>query len=189
MRRSVLVSIVALLALSAGPPGAGAQRYEDAIWFEAGNGTNCVMPQPNEVVTATLLMSYLEYAAAGIQSVAFSFERTFGAFKLSQTNLLGGPDFGDVEVDGWTVTAGDGCVEPQFGIIYIAQVKYLYLGTPGVIELKAHPVDGAVFQDCGGVSREWGDSSYYGTFMGVGVTLPHSGCNSVPAVEAAYARG
>ena len=85
----------------------------------------------------------------GMLGTAFKFDRTFSGFKLTQTNLLPGLDFGDVESDGWALTAGAECQFPDGnGYLVAATCQYMYLGAPGTITIIDHPVDGASVADC-----------------------------------------
>jgi len=86
---------------------------------------------------------------AGTRGVGVLFDRTFGGIKTGQTNLLGGLDMGDVEVDGWSCVAGADCVYPdENGIVTVGYVSYLYTGAPGGIAILEHPVSGTEVLDC-----------------------------------------
>jgi hypothetical protein len=88
-------------------------------------------------------------SCGGTRGTAFLLERTFQGFKLSQQALLGGLDFGDAEVDGWTIAAGTDCVMPdENGIVCVGVITYLYLGVPGTLDLLPHPGTGREVLDC-----------------------------------------
>ena len=108
---------------------------------------------------------------------------------MSQTNLLEGLTIGDVEDGGWGITNGASCAYPNAdGFIPLAEVEYLYLGSPGTITPVAHPEWGAEFADCG----EWNDlfdwslpewSGEPGGVAGVCIAPPY-GCGEVPVDDA-----
>jgi hypothetical protein len=103
----------------------------------------------------------------GTRGTAFLLVRTFQGFKLSQTSLLGGLDFGDAEVDGWTMAAGADCVYPdEFGVVRVGVIQYLYLGVPGTLNLAPHPGTGYEVLDCDFLS------DFYCIFANVGVSVP-----------------
>lgn len=105
--------------------------------------------------------------AGGTRGTAFLLQRTFQGFKLSQTALLGGLDFGDAEVDGWTIAAGADCVYPdENGIVAVGVMQYLYLGVPGTLDLLPHPGTGREVLDCDF------DSDYYCVCENLGVNTP-----------------
>jgi hypothetical protein len=110
---------------------------------------------------------------SGTRGTAFLLQRTFTGFKLSQTSLMGGLDFGDAEVDpGWTIAAGADCVypDPTSGAACIAVVQYLYLGGPGTLTLLPHglvqPGTGREALDCDF------NSDYYCIYGNLGVSMP-----------------
>ena len=104
----------------------------------------------------------------GTRGTAFLFDRTFNGFKLGQFSLMGGLDFGDVEVDGWTLAAGAECVYPdQWGVACVGYVTYLYLGPdPGQIQLLPHPGTGREVLDCDF------NSGFYCIYANLGVSMP-----------------
>lgn len=155
----------------------------EVLFLEFDDGMNCIWPSPSTTFTVTVFLDNMDVIACGEDGtlgVAFMFDRTFGGFKLSQTNLLPGLDFGDVEAGGWAITAGADCVAPDAdGVIRVAEVEYLYLGTPGVIDLLPHPVDGNVFADCDNLLCTWPLPVVAGGVVGVGMEPPR-GCYLVP---------
>jgi hypothetical protein len=103
----------------------------------------------------------------GTRGTAFLLVRTFQGFKLSQTSLLGGLDFGDAEVDGWTIAAGADCVYPDVsGVVLVGVVNYLYLGVPGTLDVEPHPGTLNEVLDCDFLS------DYYCIFANLGVSVP-----------------
>jgi hypothetical protein len=117
----------------------------------------------------------------GTRGTAFLFERSFTGFKLAQSALLGGLDFGDVEVDGWTIAAGTDCVYPDVnGIVPVGMVTYLFQAGPGAIDLFPHPGTGRQVLDC-----NFADDDEYCIFANMGVGQPpnpgEEGCTCTPA--------
>jgi hypothetical protein len=102
----------------------------------------------------------------GTRGIAFLLVRTFQGFKLSQTSLLGGLDFGDAEVDGWTIAAGADCVYPSPDVVLVGVITYLYLGVPGTLDLAPHPGTFNEVLDCDFLS------DYYCIFANLGVSMP-----------------
>jgi len=124
----------------------------------------------------------------GMFGAAFMFNRTFSGFKLSQTNLLPGLAFGDVEVDGWAITAGEDCQYPDAsGVLVAATCMYLYQGAPGTITIVPHPVDSNSAADCENELDFWcvaselshGQSGNFGCC----VSPPNGGCEPLSPVE------
>jgi len=136
------------------------QNPELAIFLDSdmdtGNAVvNEICPDVNDQVLVYVCFDQFG-VGGGMLGAAFLFDRTFGGIKLTQTNMLGGLGFGDVEVDGWAITAGADCQFPDAnGVIVAASVGYLYLGTAGTITLLPHPVDGAVGSDCDNLFDTW----------------------------------
>ncbi len=128
-----------------------------------------VTPGMNE--TFTVYVVFRQFGAGGgMLGAAFKFDRTFSGFKLLQTNLLPGLDFGDVEVDGWAITAGAECQFPTGDILVAASAQYMYTGTPGTITIIPHPVDGNSAADCTNELDFW---EVYG-HLGVNTDAPLS---------------
>jgi hypothetical protein len=105
--------------------------------------------------------------ASGTRGTAFLLIRTFQGFKLAQMALLGGLDFGDAEVDGWTIAAGSACIYPDVdGVVCVGVITYLYLGGPGTLDLAPHPGTGSEVLDCDFLS------DYYCIHANLGVSVP-----------------
>jgi len=119
-------------------------------------------------------------SCGGTRGTAFLLQRTFQGFKLSQTALLGGLDFGDAETDpGWTIAAGADCVYPdENGIVCVGVIQYLYLGVSGTLDILPHgqvePGTGREVLDCCYLS----DFYCIGGNLGVGMdpNPPEEGC-------------
>jgi hypothetical protein len=104
---------------------------------------------------------------SGTRGTAFLLIRTFQGFKLSQIALLGGLDFGDAEIDGWTIAAGADCVYPDIdGVVCVGVIQYLYLGVPGTLDLAPHPGTGREVLDCDF------QSDFYCIYANLGVSVP-----------------
>jgi hypothetical protein len=109
---------------------------------------------------------------SGTRGTAFLLQRTFTGFKLSQTSLMGGLDFGDAETDpGWTLAAGADCVYPDANdVACIAVIQYLYQGGPGTLDLLPHglvePGTGREVLDCDFAS------DFYCIYANLGVSVP-----------------
>ncbi len=119
-----------------------------------GSGENEICPAINGIFNVYVCFDRFG-EGGGMLGAAFMFVRTFAGFKLLQTNLLPGLDFGDVEVDGWAITAGANCQYPVDGTLVGASIQYLYLGQPGVIEIVSHPIDGNSAADCDNLLDFW----------------------------------
>jgi hypothetical protein len=125
----------------------------------------------------------------GTRGTAFLLTRTFQGFKLSQTSLLGGLDFGDAEVDGWTLAAGADCVYPDVDdVVCVGVIQYLYLGVPGTLDIGPHPGTGREVLDCDF------QSDFYCVLANLGVCVPpnpgEDGCEcpSNPVNETTWGR-
>jgi len=161
--RGVGLAWVAMLLLSL-KASAGLNTFQ-TIFLDAdddvGNEVvNRVDPGMNELFDVYVCFANFgpsgETSNTGILEAAFKFERTFAGFKLVQENLLQGPDFGDVEVDGWWITAGTECQMPEEGCVLVAaHVTYLYLGAPGTIKLLPHPTHQGSTTDCNNEQDYW----------------------------------
>jgi hypothetical protein len=166
------------------------QNPQLAIFLDADMDTgndvvNEVCPNPNETIMVYVCFDQFG-GGGGMLGAAFKFDRTFAGFKLAQTNLLGGLDFGDVEVaPGWAITAGANCQFPDAnGVVVAASVQYLYLGTPGIVQILAHDVDGHVGADCDNLLDDWCIASLdsHGFAGNFGVCMPPPDGDCVPAV-------
>jgi hypothetical protein len=102
----------------------------------------------------------------GTRGTAFLLNRTFQGFKLAQVSLLGGLDFGDAEVDGWTLAAGTDCVYPTDDVVTVGYLTYLYLGVPGTLDLAPHPGTFEEVLDCDFLS------DFYCIAGNLGVSVP-----------------
>ncbi len=99
----------------------------------------------------------------GLLGASFKFERTFSGFKLTQENLLGGLDLGDVEgVNGWAITSGANCAYPTGDVLVAARIQYLWTGTAGTIQILPHGQDGSVIADCDNELDVWSTYSNFG---------------------------
>jgi hypothetical protein len=177
--KAVLALAVALL-LSA-PSGA----TPPSLYFDMGDGTNCVAPEPYSFIDVTLLVGSLTEDIEGVAFITLKVERTFSGVFQGWINLLGGglpignPELG---VD-WGPPAGD-CVAPNdYGVVPVALLHYFYLLEPGTI--APDPAHANAFWDCDAVV--WGLNHAElppGGIGGVGV-VPPGGCTGVVPVESA----
>ena len=154
-RLMIVVMVLAFAATAFADDNPSLAIFLDAD-LDTGNTVNEVCPLPNETVLVYVCFDQFG-VGGGMLGAAFKFDRTFGGFKLAQTNMLGGLDFGDVEVaPGWAITAGADCQFPDAnGVLVAASIQYLYLGTEGTITLLPHDVDGPVGADCQNLLDEW----------------------------------
>ena len=114
----------------------------------------------------------------GTRGTAFLLVRTFAGFKLAQTSLLGGLDFGDAEVDGWTLAAGADCLYPdENDVVCVGVLTYLYMGD-GTLDITPHPGTGREVLDCDFAS------DFYCVYANLGVSVPpnpgEDGCDCEP---------
>jgi len=153
VRRLILVLAILILA---GPALAGQNPYL-RIYLDADppNYLHEIYPMASEMFDVYVCLDCLD-TEGGTRGTAFLLQKTFVGFKLSQTSLLGGLDFGDAEVDGWTIAAGSDCVYPdENGIVAVGVIQYLYLGVPGTLDLLPHPGTGREAIDCDFQSDFW----------------------------------
>ena len=149
MKRLLVVLLIAALAV----PALALENPLLAIFLSADDNTgdpvvNQVCPAPNGTFNVYVCFDRFG-VGGGMLGAAFLFDRTFGGFKLIQSNLLPGLDFGDVEIDGWAITAGAVCQYPDpNGVLVAAMCQYLYLGQPGTITVLPHPIDSNSAADC-----------------------------------------
>lgn len=144
----VILPIVMIAALAM--PLAAEQNPNIHIYLDADppNKLDRVDPIASETFDVYVCLDCFN-SCGGTRGTAFLLERTFDGFKLSQNALLGGLDFGDAEVDGWTIAAGADCVMPdEFGIVCVGVITYLYLGVPGTLDIVPHPGTGREVLDC-----------------------------------------
>ena len=186
MRFATVTLAVVLMPLAVlANPGPG----QDVLYFDVGEGANCISPPDNGEFSVTIYLGGLSsFTAEGIVEISFRLDRTFGGVKLGQTSYLYGPESGDVEGEGWTCTTGGECAGPNAsGLIPIARVDYLYLGVPGVIVPAPHESAGASVTTCLGEAWFW--NSYdlpSGGTVGVG-TEPPGGCvGGTPVVDVSW---
>jgi hypothetical protein len=137
--------LIAVLALGV----SAGQNPNIHIYLDADppNHVDRVDPPPSTVFQVYVCMDCFS-SCGGTRGTAFLLDRTFNAFKLSQISLWPGLDFGDAEVDGWTL-AFDPCVYPgPDGMVCIGVIDYLYLGGPGTLDILPHPGTGRAVLDC-----------------------------------------
>jgi len=189
--------LIALLVLAFALPALADQNPYLAIFCDADMDTGTapvteICPDPNGMFDVYVCFDRFgplgDGVGGGMLGAAFLFDRTFGGIKLTQVNMLGGLGFGDVEVDGWAITAGADCQFPDAsGVLVAASVGYLYLGTPGTITILAHPVDGAVGSDCDNLFDTWCVPSTvshgFDGHFGVCTAPPSGDCQPVSPVE------
>lgn len=149
MKRLLVVLLIAALAV----PALAVENPLLAIFLDTDTDTgnpvvNEVCPNPND--TFMVYVCFDRFGdGGGMLGAAFLFDRTFAGFKLAQVNMLPGLDFGDVETNGWAITAGADCQYPDAnGVLVAASCQYLYLGAPGTITVLPHPIDSNSAADC-----------------------------------------
>jgi hypothetical protein len=161
--RHLLIGLV-ILALAA--TACAGQNPNLRIFLDADppNRVSRIDPPPNSLVDVYIVLDRFGPCDAGMMGTAFLFDRTFGGMKLAQTSMLGGIEFGDVEVDGWTLTSGVDCAYPdnENGIVVVGRVEYFYTGTPGTITLHPHPVSGRFTTDCDYMDDEYCIGGHFG---------------------------
>jgi hypothetical protein len=130
-------------------------------------GVHEVHPTPGSTFDVFVCMDCLG-EGSGTRGVGFLLQRTFVGFKLAQTSLMGGLDFGDAEVDGWTLAAGADCLYPDVnGVVCVGSLTYLYQGPdPGTIDILPHPGTGAEVLDCDFAS------DFFCVYANLGVSMP-----------------
>jgi hypothetical protein len=161
-----LLIAVAILAFAA--TAFAGQNPNIRIYLEAdpNNHIHEIHPEPNATFDVYVCLDCFG-EGGGTRGTAFLLIRTFQGFKLSQTSLLGGLDFGDAEVDGWTLAAGQDCVYPDAdGVVCVGVITYLYLGVPGTLDLVPHPGTFNEVLDCDFLS------DYYCVHANLGVSVP-----------------
>ncbi len=188
MKRLLVVLMVAALAA----PAFAGQNPDLAMFLDLDNDTanvpvNEVCPAVNETFVAYVCFDSFG-PNGGLLGAAFLFQRTFAGFKLLQLNLMPGLDFGDVEVDGWAITAGADCQYPdENGVLVAASIQYLYLGAPGTITIAPHPIDGNSAADCNNELDFWCvhsiDGNVVSGHLGVCMTPPDGDCAPISPVE------
>jgi len=149
------------------------QEGDVRIYLEAdpNNHVHEIHPNASETFDVYVCLDCFR-AGQGTRGTAFLLVRTFHGFKLAQTSLLGGLDFGDAEVDpGWTIAAGADCVYPDAdGVVCVGVLTYLYLGVPGTLDIlpsgQGVPGTGREVLDCDF------QSMYYCIHADLGVSMP-----------------
>ena len=155
----------------------------DALQFGTDEGLYCVWPSEGAEFTVTVVVDIdnLMYLPRpdGVIEVAFMFERSFGGEKIDERCLLGGPYYGDVENGGVVACAAPGdCVLPdEDGLVPVAEIVYVYSGSPGLIHLIAVPGIGGLVALCPPGCTPWSNS--LPSIAGVGMESPN-GCNVSP---------
>lgn len=183
--------IIALVVLVMAVPAFAGQNPNLGIYLDLDTGTpegeNYVCPAPN--ATFDVYVCFDGFGDnGGMLGAALMFDRTFGGFKLTQTNLLAGLSFGDVEVDGWALTNGADCAYPDANGVLVAGVcQYLYLGAPGTITIVDHPVDANTAADCNNDLDYWCvhsvESHGVSGNLGVCIDAPDGNCEPLSPVE------
>lgn len=180
-----LLTALAIVALAA--TAFAGQNPDIRIYLDAdpNNQIHEIHPNASESFDVYVCLDCFG-AGGGTRGTAFLLVRTFGGFKLAQTSLLGGLDFGDAEVDpGWTLAAGADCVYPDAdGVVCIGVVQYLYTGVAGTLTLLPHglvePGTGREALDCDFAS------DFYCIFANLGVSMPPEpgdpDCDCLPPV-------
>ena len=119
------------------------------IFVRFDSGTNYVEPPQYSSFSAYICLENFS-PGDGVRGVALRLNRTFNGFLLGHEILLpngleiGGPE----DPDGWLV-AGDPCAFPDTnGVVAAARIDYLYIDTPGILEIQDHPTEGRIFADC-----------------------------------------
>jgi hypothetical protein len=190
---AVLLSLVLARAAAANP------TLHNTFCLDMGGGSNCVWPDPGEIVTATVYLAGTEPWYGGwscdVRSVAFKLERTFGGQLVGQVNLLGGASYGDPET-GWRLYDDEGCTGPgPDGILLLGQAQYLYEGPPGYLRLRAYYSEGLLVRDCD-YNLHWIEETELTSlrYGGVAAAAPW-GCYTTPveavswgAIKALYRR-
>ncbi len=165
MKTAMLVLV--LVALISTPAFAG-ENPDIQIYLEIDppNFIHEIHPEPSATFDVYVCLTCFG-PDGGTRGTAFLLNRTFEGFKLSQTSLLGGLDFGDAEVDGWTLAAGADCLYPDAAdVVCVGVIQYLYTGVPGTLDLAPHPGTGREVLDCDF------QSDFYCILAHLGVSAP-----------------
>jgi len=160
--------LIGLLALVFAVSAFAGENPDIRIYLDADPNNHIHEIHPDASVTFDVYVCLDCFGpGGGTRGTAFLLERTFQGFKLSQMALLGGLDFGDAEVDGWTIAAGADCVYPDAdGVVCVGVITYLYLGVPGTLDILPHPGTGNEVLDCNY------DSDFYCVHANLGVSVP-----------------
>jgi len=184
----VALMVLALAATAFAGQNAGIQIY--MVDNASGVGNNYLCPTPYVPFNVYVCFDHFG-AGGGMLGCAFGYTRTFGGFKLSFQNLLGGLMIGDPEIaPGIALTSGANPVYPAGDIVVAATAQYMYSGTPaGFIQFTAHGTDGPVVADANNMLDAWcirsillsGTSGNFGVCM----TQPDGTCTS-PVEESSW---
>jgi hypothetical protein len=163
--------VIALLILGLAGSAFGIGNPDVRIYLDAdpNNLVHEIHPGPSATFDVYVCLDCFgdDPYLSGTRGTAFLLVRTFGGFKLAQVALLGGLDFGDAEIDGWTIAAGAACVYPDIdGVVCVGVVTYLYTGPEGTLDILPHPGTGREVLDCDFLS------DYYCIYANLGVSMP-----------------
>jgi hypothetical protein len=135
------MALVAMAAAALAAPAFAGQNPHIRIYLDADPPyfVHEICPEPMTTFDVNVCVDCFG-EGGGIRAFNLVLVRAFGGTKLAQTNLLGGLDFGDPELDAWTIAAGAECAYPdENGIVVAARITYLYSGDPGTLDLAPHP--------------------------------------------------
>ena len=183
-------ALVALMVLALAGFAFAGQNPDINIYIvdnATGVGNNLVCPAPSATFNAYVCFDHFG-PGGGMLGCSFAFNRTFGGFKLSFINMLGGLTIGDPEVaPGCALTSGANPVFPTAGIIVAANAMYLYTGVPGTIVLAAHGTDGRAVADANNLLDFWCIRSIptSGNF-GVCMDPPPGDCPTSPVEDSTW---
>jgi hypothetical protein len=162
--------VAMVLAVAAAVPTLAGQNPGIRIYLDTDppNHVHEACPEANQTFDVYVCLDGFG-PGGGTRGTAFLLERTFVGFKLEQEALLGGLDFGDAEVDGWTIAAGEDCVypDPFIDVVVVARITYMYLGVPGTLDVLPHPYTGRHVFDC-----DFDDFDQYCMAGNLGVCMP-----------------
>jgi hypothetical protein len=182
--------VIALIILGLAAPVFADGNPNIRIYLDAdpNNLVHEIHPNPSETFDVYVCLDCFgdDPFLSGTRGTAFLLIRTFEGFKLAQTALCAGLDFGDAEIDGWTIACTD-CLYPDVdGVVCIGSVTYLYLGVPGTLDLAPHPGTGREVLDCDFLS------DFYCIYANLGVSVPPNPgepdceCEIVPVEDATW---
>jgi hypothetical protein len=190
--RNALVALMVLALASIALAGQNPYIATFLVDNATGVGSNYVCPSPNGTFNVYVCFDRFGTdggGGGGMLGCSFAFVRTFGGFKLSFQNLLGGLMIGDPEVaPGCALTSGANPVYPDAnGIVVAAAVQYLYTGTPGTIVMAPHGTDGRAVADANNDLDFWcirsivaaGSAGNFGCCM----DAPDGDCEPISPVE------
>jgi hypothetical protein len=149
--------------------------------FDPPNTVRRIDPEPNTVFDVYIVTDCFG-PGGGLRVIAVAFERTFGAYRMGEYNLLGGLCQGHVDDPyyGWAAAAGAECVYPDSnGIVIVGYVRYYYTGPPGYIRIFPPELFGRDAVDCNFVDDDyWCIAGNAG--VGVDPPPPEPGCECEP---------